>query len=109
MNTRVKGRNAEKEYVAHMKDMGFMVLEAPGSTKWNKQVDLFGMWDTIAFGNGRIVFTQIKCNRTAGAIKKGKKWIEDNKQYLSDYMEFEVAVRMDGKRTFEERWKIHNL
>jgi len=76
MNTRIKGRRNELKAKAELEKEGWLVQDVKGSTKWNKNVDFFGLFDLIAikkpkltdyyeFNNSAtlIKFIQVKTNR----------------------------------------------
>lgn len=105
VNSRAIGAKNEREYEKILQDSGYITQRVKGSTIYNKNVDFFGEFDMMALGHGEVLFTQVKTNRTAGAPKSIKKWIEENKQYLAKNVKFEVAVRYNNKPA-DERWRI---
>ena len=108
VNTRSKGRKAESEFKKILLNRGYsnaLIERAPGSTAFNERVDLFGMFDLIAFKDGSIFCYQVKCNRTAGAPKAIKAWRKEHSKDLPKKLKCFVVVRLDNKRKQEERWR----
>jgi Holliday junction resolvase len=105
MNTRVKGRNSEKEYAQILTNEGCLVEIVKGSTKFNKSVDFFGVADLIVLDKANIKLIQVKSNSTSGAVKKLKEWYLSNKSKLPPNLILEVAVRKDGKSLID-RWRV---
>lgn len=46
-NTRRKGNLAEMKAVKELEDAGWLAYRVKGSTKWNKNVDIFGLFDIL--------------------------------------------------------------
>lgn len=131
MNSRTKGRNAENEAKDILEKSGWAVIQAPGSFKFNKQVDLLGNnFDLVCIKkskrkslgettitdslNTKIRCIQVKCNRTAGSIKKIKAALRDETSpiFFMDSFEnisFEVWVRKDGAGGRKPEWQIKKV
>jgi len=108
MNTRAKGRRAEKEYADILKAQGYIVELVKGSAKFNKSVDLFGIADIIALHATGIYLIQVKSNRTDGAIKKLNEWYNQNMIYLPNNLFLQVIVRYDNRQG-ADKWRIINV
>lgn len=65
MNTRVKGRKNELKAKKTLEDQGYTVEVTKSPSKWQKQQDLFGLWDMMAIKADDILFIQVKTNRNA--------------------------------------------
>lgn len=63
-----KGRKAELEYAEILKSKGYEVCLNNNAAF--KKKDFFGLFDIIAMNKDEILFIQVRCNRTLGAIKK---------------------------------------
>ena len=108
MNTKAKGRKAEKEYAQILIDRGYMVEIVKPSNKFGS-VDFFGIADIIALHSTGIYLIQVKSNSTAGAIKKMTQWYNSNLIYLPKNIHLNVVVRMDGKAKEKPHWKIKTI
>jgi hypothetical protein len=65
MNKRAKGNKYELKAQRELEREGFLVQRAPPSYRWNKQTDLFRLFDIIAVKkNTRTRYIQVKANRT---------------------------------------------
>lgn len=108
VNTRSKGRKAEKEWTQVLiQEKGFkpeLIEIVKGSSKFNKQVDIFGEFDILAIKDGVLHLYQVKCNRTAGSLKKLREWYKNNRHDLPKDTIIEVVVRYDNKRG-SDKWK----
>jgi len=94
VNTRVKGRNTEKRAERELIADGWLVYLVKGTTKFNKNVDIFSMFDLVAIKGNKVRFSQIKTNSTGGVLKKIIKFGEEHK---SDNLSFELWVWYDNK------------
>ena len=64
MNTRAKGRRIENRARKELEADGWLVYQVPGTTKWNKEVDIFGLFDLFAMHEiYGMKLIQIKTNR----------------------------------------------
>lgn len=63
VNTRQKGRKAELKAKKILEMAGYDVQVTANPSKWNKQQDMFGLWDLMAVKKNEIRFIQVKCNR----------------------------------------------
>jgi len=112
INRRQKGRRLELKARKELENLGWLVQIAPLSTRYSKEVDLFGCFDIIAlkrklifegFGRkayaGKKLFIQIKHEQQRGAVKKCK---EFRLKYLDPTDEVEVWVWKARKG-----WKIY--
>lgn len=106
MNTRAKGRNAEKEFASILRKQGYLVDLVKGSTKFNKQVDFFGIGDILAINKESLLIVQVKSNTTSGAIKKLKEFKQSFD--FPDFVKFQVVVRYDNKNE-DRRWRVIDI
>lgn len=66
-----KGRKHELEYKKILEERGYLVSLAPTPTKWNKEVDYFGLFDGMAIKeHEKPILFQVKTNSTGGVLKK---------------------------------------
>ena len=110
MNTRAKGMRAERRAEKELKEEGWLIARAKGSTKYNKSVDFFGLFDIIALretdslkilvlGNYTISkgvrrkYIQIKCNYKP-SLKPYKKF---NEKYCDENDSVEIWIWYDRK------------
>lgn len=64
MNTREKGNRNERKAVKELEDVGWLTYRVKGSTKFNKSVDIFGLWDIFAIArSGAMMLIQVKTNK----------------------------------------------
>jgi hypothetical protein len=64
MNKRAKGNKYERLAQKELEGTGWLVQRAQPSYRWNKQTDLFNLFDIIALKKDeRIKFIQVKANR----------------------------------------------
>ena len=63
MNSRAKGRRSELKTKAYLEANGWIVDLVKGSSKFNKSVDFFNLFDGIAIKKGVVLFIQVKSNR----------------------------------------------
>lgn len=103
MNTRAKGRKNELAYKKILESRGYQVRLTPSPQKFAKEQDFFGQFDGFAVNDKEYIWFQVKSNTTAGAPKKIKKWIGENK--LPNNSRYIVAVRIDGKGGQKVVWR----
>ena len=63
MSKRAKGNRSERKAVKELEEDGWLVYRVKGSTKFNKNVDVFGLFDIIARKDGLTKWVQIKTNK----------------------------------------------
>jgi len=63
VNTYRKGKRIELLAKKELEHYRWKVIQAPGSTRFNKHVDFFGLFDLIALRDRDIKFVQVKANR----------------------------------------------
>ncbi len=105
INTKVKGRNAEKECARLLEQAGWLVELVKPPKKYNLQNDFFGgLFDIIALKGKYMKLIQVKCNRKCSQIP----YLAFGKQYGNKYRTIEIWVRVDNKPA-NERWFIHTV
>lgn len=71
VDRRAKGRRRENEVKKTLQGLGWEVYQVSGSTKWNKQVDMFGLFDLFAIkrinNKTKFKFIQVKNRKPAMA------------------------------------------
>lgn len=63
MNTRTKGRRKELQAKEELETQGWTCEVVKGSSKFNKSVDFFGLFDIIAVRSGIALFVQVKSRK----------------------------------------------
>lgn len=105
MNTKTKGRNAEKQAGELLKAKGYKVELVKPSNKFGA-VDFFdGMFDGFGYNSQEFVFFQVKSNTTQGWIKKAKLWLLDNTNRPPVNSKIILFVRKDGSGQKKVKWK----
>jgi hypothetical protein len=108
INTRTKGANAEREAQGLLHASGYLVDRVKGSSKFNKQVDFFGIGDLNCIPKKTMedqsfLIVQVKSNTTAGAPKKIRLWRSEFE--IPSWVKTQVWVRYDNKDT-DNRWRV---
>lgn len=100
MNTRRKGRQNENRVVDELESDGWLTYQVKGSTKFNKECDIFNLFDVMAIktlGESPITLTrfiQVKTNQKPNFDK----FIEFRDKYIKDWRyTIEVWVYYDRK------------
>ena len=117
MKSYAKGRKAEIERQRILEREGYICITAPKGNRFTKQKDLFGYWDICAYKplyigpdrpieQGHWLLEQIKSNTTGGVLKKLQKVAQEE---LPVNTKARLVIRLDGKRTEAERWRIIEL
>jgi Holliday junction resolvase len=107
MSTRSKGSRNELEYQRKLEGQGYITYRVKGATKFNKQVDIFGIADILAINDSEVLLVQVKTNSTSGALKQLKTWLEDHT--VPSNVKLQVAVRKDGRGAKSAEWKIYDI
>ena len=71
-----------------------------GSTRWNRNVDFFGMFDIIAFNDYRWYLVQVKSQYLNKDKNDLKNWVE---KYKPVNCEIRLVIRNKGKVV--HRWR----
>jgi len=72
----MKGRDAEHYVAGRLEEAGYECY-IPPKAKYREQ-DVFGLFDILCFGNGRLLGVQVKAGRDAAGIKS---WFHDARIY----------------------------
>ena len=102
MSSRNKGMQYEKEFEKLLQDWGYTTERARGSTKFNKKVDMFGLWDIISFNKEGWLFAQVKTDYRNKVYEELKEWFD---KFLPPKTCAVYAIRKKGK-IGAARWKI---
>lgn len=102
INSRMKGRRAEKEVKAMMELAGYKVYLVPMPKRYNKENDMYHCWDLLATRGEYWKFIQVKSNRKPSRqyIRKLNIFAEE---HANPFMAFEIWIRHDG-RPPHKRW-----
>ena len=104
MNTRTKGNRYELRARKELEADGYAVIRAPPATKWNREVDFFGLFDLIAVKKGEKRFIQVKANQLPGSKKHELE--EFYETYLNDTDTVEWWCYWErGKRKTKQGWE----
>lgn len=63
MNSRTKGNRNQRKAIEYYESMGYKVSKAEQGGKFNKEKDLFGLFDLVAFKASCVHFIQVTTNR----------------------------------------------
>ena len=100
VHKRNKGNRIERLAVKELEDDGWKVYRVKGSTKFNKNVDIFGLFDILAIkkviNNTLYKFIQVKSNKKP-TLEPFKAFVNE---YQDDYNLFEIWVKKDGIKLF---------
>lgn len=69
MSNRAKGSRNELKAVKKLEADGWLVYRVKGSTKWNKNVDIFNLWDICAKSGIHTKWIQVKTNQKRDIAK----------------------------------------
>ena len=97
MNKRAKGQRIERLAVKQLEDEGYLVYRVKGTTKFNKENDIFGLFDIYAIQrimhDTKHKFIQVKSNK-----KPNLNLFEEFTRYYKDNdVSIEVWVHKDRK------------
>ena len=93
MNARRKGSGNELKAVKELERQGWFVYRVKGSTKYNKNVDIFGLFDLVAKKGLETIWVQVKTNKKP----KMDKFRNFYAKHCSFYESVEVWVYKDYK------------
>lgn len=109
MNTRRKGQRNELKSKELLEREGWLVEKVKGSTKWNKNVDFFGLFDIIAIKKvnqlTRILFVQVRSNYIS---KYHREKIEEWSKKYSDDAISKVQIHVWKDREGLQRIEVKN-
>lgn len=95
INARAKGRYNENRSKKLLEEQGYLVEQVKGSSKWNKNVDIFNKFDLMGIKDKRFVFVQVKTNVYSRKVVEDL--IEWGKEYLNEYCSMELHIWRDYK------------
>ena len=97
MSSRSKGFKAERKAEQELQSQGYLTYRVKGSTRWNREVDMFGLFDILAIKKTgdvqRRVWLQVKCNRKPTL----KPYIDFRDKYCSGADSIQLWVWVDRK------------
>ena len=94
MNLTGKGRRNELKARKLLESQGWQVIKAKRSSKWDEEIDFFGLFDLCAYKDGYFRWIQCKSNYCP-------KWVRENiRDFLTDglFVTKEVWVFKDNDR-----------
>jgi uncharacterized radical SAM superfamily Fe-S cluster-containing enzyme len=102
LNARAKGCRRENQAKEELEKAGWLVYRVPPSRQWQKQEDIFGLFDLLAVKKGKFKFVQVKSNRCAKFVHVGIKAFADEYFYdIRDVVSCEIWVFMDRGHTIK--------
>lgn len=93
VNARKKGSRSELKAVKELEADGWLVHRVKGSSKWNKNVDMFSLFDLCAKKDSVTLWIQVKTNKKPPLDKYSK----FKEEYCCEYENVEVWVYTDRK------------
>lgn len=63
VNKRTKGQRLERLTEKELQKEGYITYRVKGSTKFNKNVDIFGLFDILAINSSIKKWVQVKCQK----------------------------------------------
>ena len=63
-STRARGRATERKVKRWLEAQGYDVQLAPMPSRWARQTDMWGLWDAVAVREDKILYIQVKMNRS---------------------------------------------
>lgn len=88
MNTRQKGNKTELRAVKELEKEGWLVYRVKGSTKFNKNVDIFGLFDIYAIKT----FTGTTCTRLIQCKTNRRPNLKPFKEFRKKYPGIVVEI-----------------
>lgn len=99
INARSKGRRNENKTKLLYIEEGWLIEQTKGSTKWNRSVDLFGLFDHIGIkklGDTTYhLYSQTKTNEVKKKVKEDLKLWKD--KYCDNRCVVELVIWKDRK------------
>jgi Holliday junction resolvase len=84
VNSRRKGNRAEVKAVKQLESQGFLVYRVKGSTRFNKCVDIFNLFDILAVKPMETLLLQVKT--------RDKPKLQPFEEFKKKYSQFNVQV-----------------
>lgn len=84
MNSREKGNKAERKCVRILEDAGYLTYRVPASKMYQKNQDIFHLWDVLAVKDHETLLIQVKCNRTK-SMKLHKEFAKKHPQITCEF------------------------
>jgi Holliday junction resolvase len=90
-NTRAKGCRIENLAKRVLESEGWLVYRVPASRMWQKEEDVFGLWDLLAVKGREYKFVQVKSNQ-----RRDMKPLQlFAKEHFNPFVRFELWVYKD--------------
>lgn len=91
INTRKKGQRLELKAFKILEQDGYLVYRVPGSTKWNRNVDMYGLWDLLGIkkniGNDTVYIKLIQ-------VKSKKPVLKEWQDFADKYRSFNLSCEI---------------
>lgn len=104
VNTRAKGNKIQSKAIKELELTGWKVSKAEQGGRFNKEKDLFGLFDIVSIKKGACIFIQITCNRP----HTHKKYQQFSKDYHNVGISFEQWVWYDRKGWVKFKYLLGN-
>jgi Holliday junction resolvase-like predicted endonuclease len=95
LNSRAKGRRNERKAVVQLESEGWLVYHVKGTTRFNLNCDIFGLFDLVARKDGNTKWVQVKTKRKPDLAP----FEEYKKKYCNGFDSVEIWVYKDYSRT----------
>ena len=103
------GTDHEREREIMLVEDNWLTHKTQNAHGWEKNKDIFNMFDILAFKKNRTKLSQVKTTNLQGCIEKIRQWILKNKDRLPDNLEIEVALKKYATKRKIERWIIYDI
>jgi len=101
MDTKSKGNRTVAKAKKYLNDRGYSVDTVEKTGKFQKQKDMFGLFDLVAIKYNHVIFIQVKTNSTSGCLKH----IHDfSKNHKIEGLHYWIMVWYD-----RQDWVIHKF
>jgi len=105
-NPRAKGSRTERRAKKELELCGWNVYRVPGAIRFNKGVDLFGLWDLLALKDKQRKWIQCKTNKWVNL----RPFQAFKREYGNEYDSFEIWTWYEpGKSKTWKGWRKQTL
>ena len=106
MSDRSKGMAYEREFEKILQKIGYTTQRVKGATRFNLNVDFFGIWDIIAFDKAGWLLAQVKTRYETKYEDEMKDWFEEHQPPMTTaiYMIRKKGVRIKNNEL--DRWEM---
>lgn len=106
--SRIKiGSEHEKEYELMLIKEGWLTHKTQMARGWEKNKDIFNMFDILAFKDDRIKLSQVRTTNLSSCVDYIREWAIENAHNIPDNVEIEVCLRKYATKRKVARWRIY--